>query len=798
MPRHHHGHHGHRHHHHDHHHHHRHGSPGRRHGGMSAFGGGSSSWGGGLHFDDGDDFMERIRSRFRNRPGGRYGSTNVYVYGNDDVNNDNGNWRSFSGTAPPPKPDRVKILTVRNVDLNVPANTKAHRTDEYDICGQHQRRPKLVVRRGQPFNIDLDFSKPYDSKTDDLRIVFEAGDNPSPAKGTDVQFILSDVDKPREWGAKILRQQDNMLTVTVFVPPTCYVGKWDLKLDVVKKDNNDVAVYRYEHEDPIYIIFNPWCRDDAVFLDDENLLQEYVLNETGKIYSGSKKQISSKPWNFGQFESCVLDVAMYLLEISEVQWPVRGNPIPVIRKISAAVNSSDEGGVLVGNWSGNYSAGRSPLSWTGSVAILESYWDSKRPVRFGQCWVFSGLCTTIARALGIPARSVTNFSSAHDTDGSMTIDIVCDKDGSPDDYNPDSIWNFHVWNEAWMARPDLPTGFGGWQAFDATPQETSDGTYCCGPVSVAAIRQGEVNMPFDAPFVFAEVNADRVYWMPDVTGTVKNVFTEAKLVGKSISTKMPNSDEREDVTLQYKPKEGSAEERAAVLKANQLASTRENVYDRVAKDVDFEVEQDAANTWVGEDFKVALKFTNRSDEERTVSGRLVIKTMFYTGVPAEKIVSFPFENKVLQRGASDTVPVTVSPFEYLEKLKDCCMLDVSVWASVRETNQCFVIKDDCRLRKPHLNVKAPQEAVKGKEFKVEVSFMNPLDTTLTECEVTVDGLARSLRFPQGSVGAKSTFVASIPITPAKVGQKEMIFCFSSKQLEDINASKRIFVRASNI
>lgn len=26
-----------------------------------------------------------------------------------------------------------------------------------------------------------------------------------------------------------------------------------------------------------------------------------------------------------------------------------------------------------------------------------------------------------------------------------------------------------------MSRPDLPQGFGGWQAVDATPQETSDG-----------------------------------------------------------------------------------------------------------------------------------------------------------------------------------------------------------------------------------------------------------------------------------------------------------------------------------
>jgi transglutaminase 1 len=49
------------------------------------------------------------------------------------------------------------------------------------------------------------------------------------------------------------------------------------------------------------------------------------------------------------------------------------------------------------------------------------------------------------------------------------------------DYDPtnpegdDSIWNYHVWNDVWMARPDLPKGYGGWQAIDATPQETSDG-----------------------------------------------------------------------------------------------------------------------------------------------------------------------------------------------------------------------------------------------------------------------------------------------------------------------------------
>lgn len=38
-----------------------------------------------------------------------------------------------------------------------------------------------------------------------------------------------------------------------------------------------------------------------------------------------------------------------------------------------------------------------------------------------------------------------------------------------------SFRNFHVWNECWMARKDIPPGYGGWQVLDATPQETSNG-----------------------------------------------------------------------------------------------------------------------------------------------------------------------------------------------------------------------------------------------------------------------------------------------------------------------------------
>ena len=63
-----------------------------------------------------------------------------------------------------------------------------------------------------------------------------------------------------------------------------------------------------------------------------------------------------------------------------------------------------------------------------------------------------------------------------------------------------------MWNEAHMARPDLPAGFGGWQVLDATPQEESPqgGGYRLGPSPRQAIKLGQ-RMNYDVEFVISEV-----------------------------------------------------------------------------------------------------------------------------------------------------------------------------------------------------------------------------------------------------------------------------------------------------
>lgn len=56
------------------------------------------------------------------------------------------------------------------------------------------------------------------------------------------------------------------------------------------------------------------------------------------------------------------------------------------------INSNDDNGVLVGNWSGDYEDGVRPTTWKDSGAILRQ-WNEQNcmGVRYGQCWVFAAV-----------------------------------------------------------------------------------------------------------------------------------------------------------------------------------------------------------------------------------------------------------------------------------------------------------------------------------------------------------------------------------------------------------------------
>uniref|UniRef100_A0AAR2LG36 Protein-glutamine gamma-glutamyltransferase K n=1 Tax=Pygocentrus nattereri TaxID=42514 RepID=A0AAR2LG36_PYGNA len=446
----------------------------------------------------------------------------------------------------------VLPLTVRSLDLlssKTGHNRKEHNTDQY-----HSN--ELIIRRGQTFQMELDLSRPFNINTDKLHVELKTGPLPLVSKGTHVVIPLVEELQDLCWEAKIVEQNSNRIKLSVNSPPNGIVGQY--KLTITTQSPESESVSTYDPDKKIYMLFNPWCEEDSVYMEDEAEKKEYVLNDTGRIYYGTERQIGARTWNFGQFDEGILEACLYVLEKSEVPPSGRGDPVNVVRVISAMVNSPDDRGVLQGNWSGNYVGGTPPTAWSGSVEILKRYHrESGLPVKYGQCWVFSGITTTVLRCLGIPARSVTNFQSAHDTDVSLTTDVYFDENMEPiNSLNSDSVWNFHVWNDCWMARPDLPPGMGGWQVVDSTPQETSQGTFRCGPASISAIRAGHVYLSYDAPFVFAEVNSDKIYWQRNLDGTFSQIHSEKNAVGHCISTKAVGSEQRVDITHLYKHPEG--------------------------------------------------------------------------------------------------------------------------------------------------------------------------------------------------------------------------------------------------
>ncbi|CAE7939985.1 TGM3 [Symbiodinium sp. KB8] len=389
-------------------------------------------------------------------------------------------------------------------------------------------------------------------------------------------------------------------SIRLEVPADAPVGEYELRL--VVGDHQATAL-------GFIVIFNPFtCRQCPESAGRRRKLKaefiaEYVGGEQGLLWQGLSDDYGANVWQHDPFRAANLLISLSLL--ADLPLELRSDSSAIARHLTYAIGER----VCYGKWGeGNYATGRpyrgyrcrtkkylqrkgkanewskicsDPSSWTSSSPILEQHWglvqsgSKATSVQYCQCFVFSGVMTTIGRALGIATRSVTNFQSAHDTNADRGISkfFFAASDGAwspaecPEDLcpawclsqakaaekgcqltsckkqlstgrgftgmcascmpcvpcssNSDSVWSFHVWNEMYFARTE--PGADGWQAVDATPQEESGGRFQMGPAAVKQVKQGTSDC-FDTDFVIGEVNGDVklfVYSVPDFSDTAK-------------------------------------------------------------------------------------------------------------------------------------------------------------------------------------------------------------------------------------------------------------------------------------
>ncbi|XP_041748907.2 protein-glutamine gamma-glutamyltransferase 2-like [Coregonus clupeaformis] len=637
-----------------------------------------------------------------------------------------------------------------------------------------------------------------------LELMVETGPQPSEALGTRSVFgIPEGRGKGSSWKVEVHPGSvllEGSITLDITSPADAPVGEYSLSV----KTSANATVGRSLGK--LLLLFNPWCQEDWVHLPEEEERQEYVMREQGLVYRGSEKYISSLAWDFGQFEDDIVDICLKLLDVNPKclrdpakDFSARCNPIYVSRVVSAMINANDDRGVLLGRWDGQYNGGVSPTHWNGSVEVLRRWLNNGgNPVKYGQCWVFAAVMCTVLRCLGIPCRVVTNFQSAHDTDKNLTIDDFFSDNGVRPKQSQDSVWNYHVWVEAWMRRPDLSGDslYDGWQAVDPTPQEKSTGVYCCGPAPVKAILQGHIDLKYDVPFVFAEVNADRVTWMVFADGSKKKILTDTGSVGQNISTKAVGSDKRVDITANYKYAEGTKKERTvynnAANRVNNLEDKENSngILDRKPSDVSMKIVE-LTKPLSGKDIDLKLVLNSDDRETRTLVIHVNVQAMRYTGIPSSKIQTELKEQK-LRPNQDLIIPIHIPFSVYGENMRESNSIKVSAVVTDKDNSDAvYITEKDIVPESPSLTIKAIGSELQYSDMMAEVVFENPLSKGLRDCSITVtgSGLLRETmeaRIPFLKQGQRLR--VKMPFTPYRPGPKKLVVNFNCDQFRNIKAS----------
>ncbi|XP_075033771.1 protein 4.2-like [Mixophyes fleayi] len=686
---------------------------------------------------------------------------------------------------------------VAKYDLQVSKNNRDHRTIELS------KEARLFLRRGQEFTITLKFKDQTirQAKLDQLSLITKTGPNPSKRNGTKNSFPISSLGDRKTWSARVIDNVQGTWTVSVTSPANAIIGYYSLSIKIPGALVDDLGDFM--------LLFNPWCKDDPVYLYNEAQRQEYILNEEGIIYLGTESCAQPHPWHFGQFEPEIPDICMKFLDMNpryqeepEKHYTRRNDPIYISQMIGDMIGRRDEKD-RVDFMCEN---GRLSYTWISSVPILRLWFQDKNHQTYGHHWVFSAVLCTVLRCLGIPIRIVTNYNSAYGTDQTLQKDIYYNENGARIHRSRnDSIWHFHVWNECWMERKDLLKGYSGWQVLDATAQQKYNGDlYSCGPAPVVAIKEGRVDFNYDMKLIFSKVFTDRVVWVRDTKGYFSKAYSNARHVGDGISTKSIGSDVQNDLTHDYKYPKGSTEEYEAVQRAKQLMLKNQQTSETnpmfLSPIVVSIISQNAQ--LFGEDISVTVTVSNVCEKEKDLELVLSAQSAHDYGITREQFWSEKFDFH-LMAGEERSVSGRISHSMYKMQLLDNNLLRVT--ALVKEPkcpNGSYALAEkDLTVCKPALTIQMPKVSVQYQPITAMVNFPNPLKETLKKCVIRVTGkglLYKEKTYRCRDVLPEGNLLYPITFTPTQVGDRRLYVQLQSDKLGVINGFQGLQVLPSDV
>uniref|UniRef100_A0A8C4J4P8 TGM5 glutamyltransferase n=1 Tax=Dromaius novaehollandiae TaxID=8790 RepID=A0A8C4J4P8_DRONO len=573
------------------------------------------------------------------------------------------------------------VIELGDINLNCPANCQCHNTHFFGPDRQ-------IIRRGQAFNFYQITCLLHMLSSALLKLYFFSckGLRPCESNETKCTFPMGRCLDQTCWSAAYKTHQPKCINVSVFPPSNACIGRYIFNIQVTSCGNT----YQRCLGD-FYVLFNPWCADDPVYMDNQAHREEYVLNEHGILYEGVHKHITSRPWHFGQFEDGILDICLKVLDMgasyhhgSDQDRCWRNDPV----HISMIPENND------------YLKGTKPFSWNGSVPILQQWYNGRcRPVRYGYCGSLAAVMCT-----------------------GMIL--------------PSVLMQYHCWNESWMARRDLNQCSGDWQCLDPTPLETGRGSTCSGPTWVRSIREGELDLDYDGHHLFSRLNSNYVGWLSQSNDKKSKLFCDTWPCGQHLSTKSVGSDLCEDITGTYKYELGSLKSKEAYYRAyrrihpgycnasnchidRELSSLR----NPFVSDSGVNMRLKMANCpMYGEDVQLHWLLENLCNEPKNLNFNLCAQIITYNGCPMDQFWKDKV-NVTLGPREVKKIPLCISYSQYGPHLCDHNIMKV-VAVSDPECGDVLMLLSQPRLKVP---------------CTAEISFCNPLQEDMKNCIMTLEG-----------------------------------------------------------
>lgn len=685
-----------------------------------------------------------------------------------------------------------QALSIKSCDFHAAENNKEHHTDA--ISSQH-----LILRRGQSFTITLNFRAPahiFLSALKKVALIAQTGEQPSKTSKTQAIFPISSLGDKKGWSAAVEERDAQHWTISVTTPVDAVIGHYSLLLQVSSKKQYPLGQFT--------LLFNPWNRDDAVFLQNEVQRTEYVLNQDGFIYLGTADCIQEEPWDFGQFERDVMDLSLNLLSVDK-QVKDWSQPAHVACIVGALLHALKKKSVLPISQTQAAQQGALLYKRRGSVPILRQWLTGRgRPVYESQAWVFAAVACTVLRCLGIPARVVTTFDSAQGTNGSLLVDEYYNEEGFQNgEGQRGHIWVFQTSVECWMNRPDLSPGYDGWQILHPRAPHGVGVLGSCNLVPVKAVKEGELQLDPAVPELFAAVNALCVVWKCCEDGKLELTNSNRKNVGNSISTKVVGSDRCEDITQNYKYPEGSLQEKEVLERVQkERMKLGEDTCPPSCEPGDplhLFLEAPSSQPLRGNG-RLSVALINPTDKEKEVELVIAAQALYYNGVLAtglwrQKQFLMLGPNQVLRLSTS----LSFSCFE--QNPPENTFLRVTAMARHSHAGLSCFAQEDVAISRPNLVIEMPKRATQYQPLTASVRMHNSLDAPMQNCIISIFGrglIHREKRYGLGSVWPGSSLNTQFQFTPTHLGLQRLTVEVDCDMFQNLTGHRSVLVVAPEV